>query len=197
MLWSVLIDQELEHMVELLQQRCSKLEGSHGQSSETAQTSPFTDFSQSTLPVSSSNHEGASSSPLIQGTQTDHPNAAHIMEYWIIYTVKCESMYKILHVATLGLQISRIKDNPGAADPSFQAILFAIYLAALTSIEPEEVMSRFADLKEILMARYQKALHTRIVQLDAAGKSSIELVQSMLIYMVRSTIEHVCFEPRI
>lgn len=47
------------------------------------------------------------------------------------------------------------------------------------------------------MARYQKALHTRIVQLDAAGKSSIELVQSMLIYMVRSTIEHVCFEPRI
>lgn len=184
-------------MVELLQQRCSKLEGSHGQSSETSQTSPFTGFSQSTLPVSSSNREGASSSPLIQDTQTEHPNATHIMEYWIIYTVKCESMYKILHVPTFGLQISRIKDNPGAVDPSFQALLFAIYLAALTSIESEEVVSRFADLKEMLMARYQKALHTRIVQLDAAGKSSIELVQSMLIYMVCSQIQHIYFEPHI
>lgn len=70
-----------------------------------------------------------------------HPSPAHVAFLWSVYQENVEPLIKILHVPTTDAIIRQARHNYDTLTPGHQALVFAIYFAAITSLEPDEVGS--------------------------------------------------------
>lgn len=71
--------------------------------------------------------------------QKCHPLPSHASFLWSVYQENVEPLIKLLHVPSVELIISDARRNHGKLTPGNEALVFAIYFAAITSLEPDEV----------------------------------------------------------
>ena len=67
-----------------------------------------------------------------------HPLPAHVPFLWQIYLENVEPLVKVLHIPTMDKLIRRLRQRVDLS-PGDEALVFAIYYAAVTSMEAEEV----------------------------------------------------------
>lgn len=68
-----------------------------------------------------------------------HPLPSHIPFLWSVYQENVEPLIKVLHVPSMEVIFRDARKNNDKLNPGNQALVFAIYYAAVTSLEPEEV----------------------------------------------------------
>jgi hypothetical protein len=68
-----------------------------------------------------------------------HPLPSQILFLWQIYLDNVNPFIKILHVPTMTKVIREIRGSYNSLGPSMQALVLAISLAAIMSLENEEV----------------------------------------------------------
>ena len=68
-----------------------------------------------------------------------HPLPSHVTFLWSVYQENVEPLVKLLHVPTTDLVMREARRNSDKLSPGNEALAFAIYFAAITSLEPEEV----------------------------------------------------------
>lgn len=68
-----------------------------------------------------------------------HPLPSHVPFLWSVYQENVEPLIKMLHIPTMEPIIRDARKNHDQLSPGNQALVFAIYYAAITSLEPEEV----------------------------------------------------------
>lgn len=194
-------EKELEHVVELLTEKCNVLEATSCNHSS-HQTSPGSShgagtrlsYNQSSPPtvmrISPQQHavsSSKSSSPantISTSTGCLHPSPVQILELWLIYTTQVDIMTKIIHCPSVSSMILVAKDNTGALNPSREAFMLSIYLAALNVLEPAEVVSRFGTAKEKLTSLYQNTITNLISAAYNSSSVNLEMLQATVIHMV-------------
>ena len=68
-----------------------------------------------------------------------------------------------------------------------QALMFAMYFAAITSLTPQECMTEFGEQKTELLARYRYGTEQALVQADILNSMEMVTLQALVIYLVCTT----------
>jgi len=70
-----------------------------------------------------------------------HPLPSQIPFLWQVFQENVDPILKILHVPTMDTFIREIRKNMDSLTPSYEALMFSIYYASITSLDEEEVCS--------------------------------------------------------
>lgn len=113
-----------------------------------------------------------------------HPPASQVLEYWQIFTINIDPVTKILHVPSFGGHIMEAKLNLQNLDIGLEALMFAVYFAAVTSLTPSECQMRFGESKETLLARYRVAVEKSLGKSNLLTSQNMMTLQALTLYLV-------------
>ncbi|KAK9481568.1 hypothetical protein V1527DRAFT_455887 [Lipomyces starkeyi] len=134
--------------------------------------------------------KGTSESPQVSDEFMDTSNGDLVVgtRFW---TVFCREIYmdnvdpfmKVLHVPTMTKVIRELRGSYHSLGPNMQALLLVISLAAITSLEEEEVHVNFNTDKDQLVARYRLSTEQAPEQADFRNNPDIIVLQALTIYL--------------
>lgn len=68
-----------------------------------------------------------------------HPLPSQMLFYWQVYMENVDPIVKLLHVPAVTKIIKDLRGDMSTITPGVEALMFAIYFAAITSMEDDEV----------------------------------------------------------
>ncbi|KND90938.1 putative transcriptional regulatory protein [Tolypocladium ophioglossoides CBS 100239] len=116
--------------------------------------------------------------------QKCHPLPSHVTFLWSVYQENVEPLIKVLHVPTTELVLRDARRNSEKLSPSHEALVFAIYFAAVTALEPDEVETNFGANRDDLLAQYRFALEQSLAKANFLDTSDIAVVQAFTIFLI-------------
>lgn len=125
----------------------------------------------------------------LNDTEICHPPSAHSVVLWQFFFKNVDFVCKILHRPTVNAYFSNLK---ALFDPStrrfkfksLEAVTFAAYFAAVTSMSSEECLDYFGEEKDVLSARYKRYTERVLIQADYLNSLEITTLQGLTIYIV-------------
>ncbi|KAA8645821.1 hypothetical protein EYZ11_013072 [Aspergillus tanneri] len=124
---------------------------------------------------------GAASKPNLSG---EHPNPVHIFKLWQVFLENVNPLTKLIHIPTLQQRILNAIGDLNSVPSELEALIFAIYCAALRSLSDEEVLQGFGKSRAILLAQYQQAAQSSLVQVGLLKTSNMVVLQALLIFIL-------------
>ena len=115
-----------------------------------------------------------------------HPSSTHLLMLCTFFIDNVDPMFKVLHIPTLKksvLEASSDIDNI-SGDRSMEALLFAIYCAAVTSLPREKCLEFFQEEKESLLKKYRHGAEIAFANADLFTKPNMVLLQALVIFLV-------------
>ncbi|KAK7426924.1 hypothetical protein QQZ08_006516 [Neonectria magnoliae] len=112
-----------------------------------------------------------------------HPPTIQIIQLWQIYIDSVNPLLKITHVPTVQAQIIEASSNIESAPKNIEALMFAIYLMAITSLEDVDVQRMFNEPKMELLGRYHTATQQALTNAGFMRDSDPILLQAYLLYL--------------
>lgn len=115
---------------------------------------------------------------------SQHPSAIQIIQLWQIYLNNVNPLLKLTHTPTLQERIIEATANIGKVSKSLEALMFAIYFMAVTSMTDEETQLTFGNDKGQLLQRYYTACQQALVNGGFMRHTDLTLLQAFLLYLV-------------
>lgn len=121
--------------------------------------------------------------------RTAYPSEAHRSILFDIYFENVHPLCRILHrpTATALLSSSEELFDPNTGRLKFgslEAITFAIFLAAVTSMPSIDCMARFGQERNQLLAQYKQSTEIALAQADYLNSMEIVTLQAFVLYIV-------------
>ncbi|KAI1175576.1 fungal-specific transcription factor domain-containing protein [Nemania sp. FL0916] len=154
----------------------------------------------------SSDSSGDEDSPVVLGSQKDqhidhhgfifgysssnvdlrslHPLPSQMLFYWQVYMENVDPLVKLVHVPTMTKTIKELRRDMSTISPAVEALLFSIYFAAITSMEPEDVMTNFGAEKKQLTARYRFATEQALAKANCVTTSEVVVLQAFVLFLI-------------
>lgn len=95
-------------------------------------------------------------------------------------------MFKVLHIPTLRSYVENASahlDNI-CNNKSTEALLFAMYYAAVTTMTPAQCMDHLQEDKELLLERYRSATEIGLKNANILLSSDLVTLQALVIFLV-------------
>ena len=118
-------------------------------------------------------------------THKIYPSSSELFEYWHIYTANVDPVTKILHVPSLGRTLVEIKDNLLSLDASMQALVLSMCFAAVSSMSPGEVQTRFGETKDTRLQKLKQATENGLTRANFQQSKDTNTLQALMVYLVR------------
>jgi hypothetical protein len=99
---------------------------------------------------SGSNRHGFPFSPANIDLYSLHPSAVQIKHLWEVFTKRIDPLVKILHKPTVQVIITRIIESSETLqrlDKATEALVFAVYFSAVTSMTDDELVESLGGNK--------------------------------------------------
>ncbi|TWU76311.1 hypothetical protein ED733_005737 [Metarhizium rileyi] len=116
--------------------------------------------------------------------QKCHPQPSHATFLWSIYQENVEPLIKLLHIPSVELILGDSRRNNGKLSPSNEVLVFAIYFAAITSLEPDEVQANFGSNKDDMLAQYRFAVEQSLAKANFLDTSDLVVLQSFTLFLI-------------
>lgn len=113
-----------------------------------------------------------------------HPPTIQIIQLWQIYLDNINPLLKITHVPTVQSQIIEASSQLDKAPKNIEALMFSIYLMAITSLEDADVQRRFKEPKQELLARYHAATQQALTNAGFMRVNDSIVLQAFVLYLV-------------
>ncbi|KAI0390615.1 fungal-specific transcription factor domain-containing protein [Xylariaceae sp. FL0594] len=113
-----------------------------------------------------------------------HPLPSQVSFYWQMYLQNVDPIVKILHAPTVNEIIKGLLSDMNSMTPGVEALMFSIYLAAITSMEPEEVRTNFGAEKSLLIDRYRFGTEQALARANFLTTSELVVVQAFVLFLV-------------
>ncbi|GAO13722.1 hypothetical protein UVI_02018210 [Ustilaginoidea virens] len=91
-----------------------------------------------------------------------HPLPSHGTFLWSVYQENVEPLVKLMHVPSVDLTLCNARRNCGKLTPGDEALVFTIYFAAITSLEPDDY--RFAVEQSLAKANFLDTTDLAVLQ---------------------------------
>ncbi|KAF4458748.1 hypothetical protein FALBO_14506 [Fusarium albosuccineum] len=112
-----------------------------------------------------------------------HPSTIHIFQLWQIYIDNINPLLKITHVPNVQGQIIEASSNLGSVPNNIEALMFAIYLMAITSLEETDVYKMFHEPKKELLARFHSGTQQALTKAGFMRVNDPILLQAYILYL--------------
>lgn len=119
-----------------------------------------------------------------------HPASALLPVYWQVYCDNCESIMRLIHAPSVSVIIKDAQKNLRVLKADAEALLFAIYFAAVISLGEEEALRTLGADRATLLNRYETAFQKAIKKVGLAYSKDIKGLQALVLYIVsaRATV---------
>lgn len=115
-----------------------------------------------------------------------HPPSGQLTALFYYFQKNVDPMMKILHIPSLRKLVmgasARIDAIPSGN--YVEALLFAMYYSAVTSLTQEECLQNFHDGRNSLLARYRSGTESALSNADLLSTKEIGTVQALVIFLV-------------
>lgn len=122
-----------------------------------------------------------------------HPAPERIHQLWQIFIENIDPLTKVVHVPTLRSAIQKAASNMKTVSRSFEALMFAIYSAAVMSLKDGECKRRLGEPRNTLLSRYISTTKTALSRANFMGTTSLVVLQALLLHLL--SVRDI-YEPR-
>ncbi len=113
-----------------------------------------------------------------------HPPPERIHQLWQIFIENVDPLTKVLHVPSLRPAIQKAARNIATIPRSFEALMFAIYSAAVMSLKDDECKQRLGEPRMTLLSRYISATKAGLSRANFMGTISLVVLQALVIHLL-------------
>ena len=106
-----------------------------------------------------------------------------INQLWQIFTENVDPLTKIVHVPSLQPAIQKAAADLERVPRSFEALMFAVYAAAVVSLKDDECKRRFGEARETLLSYYISATKLALSRAKFMGTNSIVVLQALVLHL--------------
>ncbi|KAI0008829.1 hypothetical protein F4779DRAFT_641318 [Xylariaceae sp. FL0662B] len=136
-------------------------------------------------------YDNADGFPFVVGGQyvsvtSQHPPTIQILQLWQIYLNNVNPILKLTHTPTLQERIIEAGAALDRISRGLEALMFSIYLMAITSMDDEEVESTFNASRPALLAKYYSAAQQALLNAGFMRAPDLTLLQAYLLYLLGS-----------
>ncbi|KAH8174688.1 fungal specific transcription factor domain-containing protein [Sarocladium implicatum] len=105
------------------------------------------------------------------------------MKLWHAFVQNVDPIVKILHIPTAEVEIFTAINQPGSVSKDTLALLYAIYFAAATSLEPDDI-SKMLDMTQLAaLGKFRTHFQKALADTDALENPTVPLLQGLAIYL--------------
>ncbi|KAK1087762.1 hypothetical protein LTR33_000883 [Friedmanniomyces endolithicus] len=113
-----------------------------------------------------------------------HPLPGQIALYWDIFKDRVDPLVKVLHVPTVETAVLNSASHLSKLSRGFEALLFAIYYGAVTSLTAEDCRAKLNEEKQTLLLRYRFALEQSLARANFLTTEEIVVLQAFVIFLI-------------
>ncbi|KAI2626791.1 fungal-specific transcription factor domain-containing protein [Xylaria nigripes] len=113
-----------------------------------------------------------------------HPLPSQMLFYWQVYMDNVDPIIKLLHVPTVTKIVTELRSDMCSITPATEALMFTIYLAAIISMEADEVMTNFGAEKSQLITRYRFATEQALAKANCLTSSDLFVLQAFVLFLI-------------
>ncbi|KAL1963069.1 hypothetical protein VTN77DRAFT_8715 [Rasamsonia byssochlamydoides] len=113
-----------------------------------------------------------------------HPNPIHIFKLWQIFLESVNPLTKIIHAPTVQQRILDATSDLSSVPKELEALMFAIYSAALTALSDEEVTKIFGETKARFLARCRQGAQQALINAGILKTSDMVVLQAFVIFLL-------------
>ena len=135
---------------------------------------------------------GMTTVPQGSGLRHLHPPEARIFSLWQVYLENVDPLLKILHVPTTQRQILRASSHLDNIPPPIEAIMFAIYYAAVTSLQHSEATQSLLQQDRMdLLHQYRIGIEHSLANANFMTAPDVATLQALTLYLIcaRQTVD--------
>ncbi|OCT48296.1 putative C6 transcription factor [Cladophialophora carrionii] len=121
--------------------------------------------------------------PTSNSIQQLHPSPTNIFILWQIYLDNINPMTKFIHYPSFGKTLEQACGQLDNLPRGLEALLFAIYGAAVYTIDDEECEMRLGEPRKILLARYRHATRKALARARFMNTSELVVLQALSLYL--------------
>ncbi|KAM5355299.1 hypothetical protein ACJ41O_001945 [Fusarium nematophilum] len=112
------------------------------------------------------------------------PLPSHIPFLWSVYQENVEPLIKVLHIPSMEPIFRDARKNHEQLSPGNEALVWAIYYAAITSLEPDEVRANLGRNKDEVLIQYRFAVEQALAKANFLNSSDTSIIQALVIFLV-------------
>jgi hypothetical protein len=113
-----------------------------------------------------------------------HPSIQILPKLWDIYVDRADPLMKLLHLPTFWTSLMNALRTPQHIPKSLQALIFAFYLATISSLEDDECQSLLGGPKSIIFTRFKRAARQALINAGFLHTSSPTTLRAYAIFIV-------------
>ncbi|KAJ2907279.1 fungal-specific transcription factor [Zalerion maritima] len=125
---------------------------------------------------------------LLQAINSLRPTPRQAIQLWELYVQNVDPSHKVLHIPSDQNTIFSSIANPDSTPPDAQCLLFAILLAAITILTPEDTKDLLGDSKGRLSRNFKLGFDLSFAQSDFLNKPNMRGLQGaeILLFTLRA-----------
>ncbi|RKK66537.1 hypothetical protein BFJ69_g15323 [Fusarium oxysporum] len=112
-----------------------------------------------------------------------NPMPSQMLFIWQTYVENVDPFIKVLHTPAIENIVKQLKGNFSSCGHNVEALLFAICLAAIASIDEKTVSFNFNTPREQLLQRYQFGTEQALARANFLTTKDITILQALVIYL--------------
>ncbi|PKS08817.1 hypothetical protein jhhlp_003426 [Lomentospora prolificans] len=112
-----------------------------------------------------------------------HPSAIHIFQLWQIYINRVNPLLRLTHAPTIQGRIIEVSARLDSIPKELEALMFAIYLVAVNTLEENEAVETFGESKTILLTRFHSAAQQSLINAGFMRTSDVMVLQAYTLYL--------------
>ncbi|KEY70579.1 hypothetical protein S7711_02729 [Stachybotrys chartarum IBT 7711] len=111
------------------------------------------------------------------------PLSSRMMFIWQTFVDRVDPFVKVLHVPSVERIVTALEGGISGTEPKTQALLGAISLATLVSLDEEEVAANFSQPKSQLVNSYRSIVEQALAQAGFLSTKDMTVLQAFVIYL--------------
>ncbi|KAH8819205.1 fungal-specific transcription factor domain-containing protein [Xylogone sp. PMI_703] len=119
-----------------------------------------------------------------------HPEPVHIFRLWQTFLVNVNPLVKIFHAPTIQQTILDASCDLENVSKTSEALMFAIYFIATTSLRDEECLSTYGESKKSLITRYFHATQQALINAGYLRSLSMNVLQAYTLFLLALQKDH-------
>lgn len=104
-----------------------------------------------------------------------------------IYLDRVDPMIKILHLPTFWISATDRLSDPQSMPTDLEAMIFAFYLATISTLKDDECQHLFGVQKSVMYSRYRLAARQALINAGFLSTSSPTTLGAYALFMVSSS----------
>lgn len=121
-----------------------------------------------------------------KGSVLKHPSRSHVHSLYLAFVKNVESNVKMLHEPSLRRYLleetGELDCSPGPN--GWNALKFAIYYIATTSLTSDECLQRLGEEKAVLLPRFRSSTELALARADFVNTEEMSTLQALVLYLV-------------